>query len=94
MKNELTIVNSVNIELSKWVVYILKCSDNTLYTGITNNLVRRIEQHNKKVGAKYTSGRTPVSLLKSFEVENKSEALKLEYKIKQLSPKEKLNFNV
>ena len=78
-----------------WYVYIVRCSkDNTLYTGITNNLSKRIEQHNNGKGAKYTKGRGPIILLKSFEVETKSEALKLEYKIKQLSHKEKLNFNV
>lgn len=81
--------------LNKWYVYIVRCSkDNTLYTGITINLIKRIEQHNNDKGARYTKGRGPIILLKSFEVQNKSEALKLEYKIKQLSPTEKLNFNV
>ena len=73
-----------------WFVYILRCSDDTLYTGITNNLERRIEQHNKGKGAKYTRGRGPVALVKSFEVDSKSEALKLEFKIKKLSKEEKL----
>ena len=73
-----------------WVVYLLLCSDDTLYTGITNNLEKRIDAHNKGKGAKYTKGRGPVSLIKSFECPDKSAALKLEYKIKQLSHKEKL----
>ena len=73
-----------------WFVYILKCSDDTLYTGITNDLDKRIATHNKGKGAKYTKGRRPVTLLKSFEVDSKSAALKLEYKIKQLSKEEKL----
>src|ERR1700686_737233 len=74
-----------------WYVYIVKCSkDNTLYTGITNNLKKRIEQHNKNVGAKYTKGRGPIILLKSFECPDKSLALKLEFKIKKLSKKGKL----
>lgn len=73
-----------------WFVYILRCSDDTLYTGITNNLERRIEQHNEGKGAKYTRGRGPVTLVKYFECASKSEALKLEYKIKQLSREEKL----
>lgn len=74
-----------------WYVYIVKCSkDNSLYTGITNNLSKRIEQHNKNRGAKYTKGRGPIILLKSFECPNKSSALKLEFKIKKLSRKEKL----
>lgn len=76
-----------------WFVYILICSDETLYTGITNDLQARLEKHNSGKGAKYTRGRTPVKLLKSFEVESKSEALKLEYKIKQLSKEEKLKLS-
>lgn len=76
----------------KWFVYILLCSDNTLYVGITNNLEKRIQTHNNKKGAKYTRGRTPVTLLKSFEVASKSEALKLEYKLKHLSRENKLNY--
>jgi predicted GIY-YIG superfamily endonuclease len=74
----------------KWFVYILQCSDDTLYTGITNNLEKRIKQHNEGKGAKYTMGRGPVALVKSFEVLSKGEALKLEYKIKQLPRAEKL----
>lgn len=77
-----------------WYVYILKCKDNSLYTGITNNLEKRIEKHNKGIGAKYTKGRRPVKLMKKFTVNNKSEALKLECKIKKLSKKEKLEFKI
>lgn len=73
-----------------WLVYILECSDKTLYTGTTNNLERRLKQHNDGKGAKYTKGRSPVKLLKTFDAESKSEALKLEYKIKQLSREDKL----
>lgn len=77
-----------------WYVYILKCSDNTLYTGITNNLEKRIKQHNEGKGAKYTKGRGPVALVKYFTQLTKGDALKLEYRIKQLSKEEKMNFNV
>lgn len=77
-------------QFSNWYVYILKCFDETLYTGITNNLEKRIKAHNEGRGAKYTKGRRPVILLKSFSCESKSEALKLEYKIKQLPRAEKL----
>lgn len=73
-----------------WVVYILKCSDDTLYTGITNNLNARIEKHNNGTGAKYTRGRGPVTLLKSWAFETKSEAAKEEYRIKQLSRTQKM----
>lgn len=76
----------------KYFVYILLCSDQTLYTGITNNLNKRLEQHNNKKGAKYTKTRTPVKLIKLFECKDKSEALKLEYKIKQMKRQDKLNY--
>lgn len=75
-----------------WFIYILQCSDGTLYTGITNNLERRIKQHNDGKGAKYTRGRGPVILIKKFEVETKSQALKMELQIKSLSKDEKLKF--
>lgn len=75
-----------------WYVYIIKCADGTLYTGITNNLEKRIKQHNEGKGAKYTKGRGPVTLVKSFTCNSKGEALKLEYHIKQLSKEEKLNY--
>jgi putative endonuclease len=73
-----------------WVVYILLCSDNTLYTGITNDLEARIAKHEKGVGAKYTRGRGPLTLVYSNEMEDKSSALKEEYRIKQLTKKKKL----
>lgn len=73
-----------------WYVYLLECSDKTIYTGITNNLERRIAQHNEGKGAKYTRGRGPVALIKSFICASKNEALKLEYKIKQMPREEKL----
>lgn len=77
-----------------WYVYILECSDKkkSLYTGITNDLEKRIKQHNEGKGAKYTRGRGPVTLVKSFTCTSKSEALKLEYHIKQLPREEKLSY--
>lgn len=75
-----------------WFVYILCCSDYTYYTGATNDLEKRIAAHNNGAGAKYTKGRTPVVLMKTFECATKSEALKLEYKIKQLPRDEKLTY--
>jgi putative endonuclease len=77
-----------------WWVYLVKCKDKTLYTGIAKDCVKRIEQHNKGKGAKYTRSRTPVKLIKRFVCHSKSEALKLEYKIKQLSREEKLVFTL
>lgn len=74
----------------QWVTYIVQCSDYTLYTGATNDLFKRINKHNAGTGAKYTKIRRPVSLIRFFICTSKSEALKLEYKIKQLSRDEKL----
>ena len=73
-----------------WFCYILECSDGTLYTGITNDLEMRIRTHNLGKGAKYTRNRLPVKLKWSEVVENRSEASKLEYKIKKLSRTQKL----
>lgn len=70
-------------------VYILKCADGSLYTGITNNLVKRVAVHNAGKGAKYTRARLPVILKYSVEVEDRGSALKEEYRIKQLSKTEK-----
>lgn len=73
-----------------WFVYLLRCSDNSLYCGITNNLNRRIDEHNSSSkGAKYTKNRRPVTLVYSASVENRSEASKLEAKIKKMTKKQK-----
>jgi len=74
-----------------YYVYILKCSDNTLYTGITTDIARRIDEHNNSdKGAKYTKLRRPVSLVYSEESEDRSSASKREYAIKKLSREKKL----
>jgi putative endonuclease len=74
-----------------WQLYILKCADKTLYTGITTDLNRRIEEHNSSVlGAKYTSGRRPVKLIYSKNFTNRSLASKEESRIKKLSREEKI----
>lgn len=74
----------------QWVVYILRCSDETLYTGITNDLEARVAKHNEGTGAKYTRSRRPVVPVWFKAVESKSEAAKLEIQIKKLSRSEKL----
>ncbi|WMM26890.1 GIY-YIG nuclease family protein [Tissierella sp. MB52-C2] len=71
-------------------VYILQCKDDTLYTGWTTNLDKRIHKHNLGKAAKYTRGRTPVKLVYFEEFDNKIEAQKREYAIKQLSRVKKL----
>ena len=76
---------------SMWYLYVVKCADSTLYTGITTNVDRRINEHNHtKRGAKYTRGRRPVILLSYALFRNRSDASKAEYSFKQLSRKNKL----
>lgn len=72
-------------------VYILKCNDNTLYTGYTVDINRRIETHNKGLGAKYTRARLPVEILHQEVYNSKSQAIKREIEIKKMSRLEKLN---
>ncbi|MET3616494.1 putative endonuclease [Peptoniphilus olsenii] len=71
-------------------VYILKCSDGTLYTGYTNNLKRRLIAHNNGNGAKYTCGRLPVKYVFTQKCSDKSDALKKEIFIKGLSKTNKV----
>jgi putative endonuclease len=73
-----------------WQLYILRCSDDTLYTGISNDVDARIKAHNLGKGAKYTQGRVPVILLASWNYPNKSEASKAEYALKKMSRSQKL----
>lgn len=72
-------------------VYILKCRDDSLYTGWTNNLQKRVQAHNKGKGAKYTKARLPVELVYYEEFEDKIIAMKREYSIKKLKRKEKIS---
>lgn len=74
----------------KNVTYILKCNDNSLYTGWTNDITHRLKMHNEGKGAKYTRGRGPVELVYLEEFETKKEAMSREAKIKRLTRKEKL----
>lgn len=72
---------------------MLICSDQTVYTGITTNLEKRVLAHNtKKTGAMYTKARRPVRLVYAETAENKSAALKREYALKQLTRKQKIDF--
>lgn len=70
--------------------YIVRCRDNTLYTGWTNNLEKRIADHNAGKGAKYTKSRRPVELVYYENFETKEEAMKREYAIKHLTREDKL----
>jgi putative endonuclease len=72
-----------------YYVYMVICSDETFYTGYTNNLGGRVEKHNSGKGAKYTRGRGPVKLVYTEKYCSKSKAMKREYQIKQLTHMEK-----
>ena len=68
-----------------WYVYIVRCNDGTLYTGITKNLDKRIDEHNSgNGGAKYTRPRRPVTLVYTEQVESRSDAAKREYQLKRM----------
>lgn len=69
--------------------YILQCSDNTYYTGWTNDLEKRIDAHNSKKGAKYTKSRLPVTLVYYETFQSKEEAMRREWEIKRLSRSQK-----
>ena len=73
-----------------WFVYILQCSDKTLYTGVTTDIERRIEEHNTgNKGAKYTAARRPVKLVYSEQLGSRSEAQQREHQIKSLTRQQK-----
>lgn len=72
-----------------WLLYVLKCRDNTLYTGITIDVSRRVQQHNSGTASRYTRSRLPVRLIFSEPCRSRSQALKKEYAMKRLSRKKK-----
>ena len=73
-----------------WHVYIIRCKDKLLYTGITKDLERRVKEHNSGKGCKFTRYRTPVELMYSESAQNRPQALIREAQIKQLRRPEKL----
>ena len=79
------------METGRWSVYILRCADNSLYTGVTTDMSRRLDQHNGLVknGAKYTRNRQPVELVYQENSASRAEACKREYAIKCLSKSQK-----
>ncbi|MCD4744066.1 MAG: GIY-YIG nuclease family protein [Desulfobacteraceae bacterium] len=82
----------VKTEKIDWIVYLLRCSDNSLYCGVTNNLDNRIAKHNEGTASKYTRARLPVKLAAVKKDLTKSEAFKLEYRLKRLPAKKKILF--
>ena len=77
-------------EKDSWKVYIVKCSDESLYAGVTKDIERRIHEHNSGNGAKYTKSRLPVNLVWSEPKPSRSEAQKREHEIKSFSREKKL----
>ena len=73
-----------------WYLYILRCNDGTLYTGITDDVQRRFNQHNAGKGAKYTRGRGPLVLVYQEACGSHGDALRREAQIKKLTRQEKL----
>jgi len=89
MINKQTNQSSSFPAIPSWFVYLLRCADNTLYTGITTDLNRRLDEHNGKTstnkGARYTRSRRPVMLVYSETFANRASASQREYAIKKLS---------
>ena len=73
----------------KWTVYMVKCKDNSIYTGISNDLKKRLYTHSKGEGSKYIRARLPFKLIYIEECQNRSKALKREIEIKKLSKQNK-----
>ncbi|MBW9105724.1 GIY-YIG nuclease family protein [Paraburkholderia phenoliruptrix] len=72
-----------------WFLYLLECSDGSVYTGIATDVEARFEKHASGAGARYTRSRKPVRVLASFELANRSSASRAEYWVKRLSPDQK-----
>jgi putative endonuclease len=79
-------------ENDSWFIYLVKCLDHSLYTGITNDVEKRMKAHKENSGSKYVRSRGFGKLIGFKKIKNRSEALKLELKIKKLKPQEKLDF--
>jgi len=77
--------------LKDWSVYLLKCSDNSLYCGVTTDIESRLLKHNQGIASKYTRARFPVELAAVHKKLSKSEAYKLEYWIKKLPADKKIS---
>ena len=77
--------------MGQWTVYVLRCKDDSLYTGVTTDIERRIDEHNNdnKLAASYTKSRRPVKLVYSESCDDRSQALKREMGIKRLNKKQK-----
>jgi putative endonuclease len=72
-----------------WFLYLIECADGSIYTGITTDVQARFAKHASGDGARYTRSRKPVALLASFELADRSSALRAEYWVKRLTPAQK-----
>jgi putative endonuclease len=72
-----------------WFLYLIECADGSIYTGITTDVQARFAKHASGDGARYTRSRKPVALLASFELADRSSALRAEYWVKRLAPAQK-----
>jgi len=75
---------------STWFLYVLRCADGTLYTGVTTNLARRVAEHNSGRGARYTAGRRPVALIAAWRFPDRGAAQRAEARFRRLSRARKL----
>lgn len=81
-----------NAGLARWQVYMVRCADDTLYTGVACDVDKRVQEHNESPrGAKYTKARRPVILVYAEACDDRSQALRREHQIKQLTRRDKLN---
>lgn len=80
------------VSSKNWYVYLIRCADHSLYTGIATDVRRRFSEHQSqgRLCARYLRGRAPLQLMYSCKVTDRSSALKLEYRVKQLTKSEKL----
>lgn len=76
--------------MKSWFIYIVRCANNSLYTGITTDVDRRVHEHqNTSKGAKYLKGKGPIELVWTTQADNRSQASQIEYQIKRLSKSDK-----
>jgi putative endonuclease len=78
--------------MKPWFVYILECYDDSLYTGITNDIEKRMQTHKQGKGSKYVRAKGYKQILHAISISDKSKAAKMEYKIKQLERNDKITF--
>ena len=78
--------------MNNWLVYLLECADNSYYCGVTNDLNKRLTDHNSGKGAKYTRSRLPVKVLAERNGLSKSQAFKLEHLVKKKARDKKITF--